>query len=226
MNVWPWVTALIAAYLLGSIPVGLLIGLAQGVDIRQRGSLNIGATNCGRVLGRRFGVICFIIDFLKGAAPVFATGYWLGWVQDASITRTDALSATHAWMWLCIALMPVLGHVFPVWLKFKGGKGVATTLGVLLGVWPYLTVPFAGTVVTWLILAAAFRYVSVASIVAAGMTPIYFLIAAWTCGWSLQWAWPFVVVSALLALLILARHRANVSRLVRGEESKIGQGEP
>ncbi|MAE60550.1 MAG: acyl-phosphate glycerol 3-phosphate acyltransferase [Planctomycetaceae bacterium] len=226
MTDWQWIIAMVAAYLLGSVPVGLLIGLAKGVDIRHHGSLNIGATNCGRVLGRRFGVLCFIIDFAKGAVPVFMAGCWFGWVRAFSATAADPLSAGEAWAWLGIALMPVLGHVFPIWLRFRGGKGMATTLGVLLGVWPFLTLPLVGTVATWLVVAAAFRYVSLASMIAAGMTPMYFLIASGVWDWSLDWSWPFVALTVAMALLIVTRHRSNVRRLRRGQEAKIGQPDP
>ena len=122
----PWVPFVLLAYLCGSIPMGLCIGFSRGMDIRTQGSRNIGATNCGRVLGRPWGVLCFILDVLKGLGPVLGAGLVLGYAG-----RSD-LGSSEAWQWLCIAAAAVLGHVFPVWLKFQGGKGVATSVGMMI----------------------------------------------------------------------------------------------
>ncbi len=213
-----WLIAIIAAYLCGSIPFGLLIGFAHGVDLRARGSRNIGATNCGRVVGGKWGYLCFTLDVLKGAAPVAVAGGWFGWLNAPEVT------AAEAWRWLAIAVAPVLGHVGPVWLKFRGGKGVATGFGVIVGVWPFLTVPAAAAMATWAVIALAYRYVSLASIASSVGLPIYFLVTAAMAGWTLDWAWPFVAVTAAMAALVVYRHRTNIARLRTGEETKIGDG--
>ena len=211
-----WVISAVAAYLCGSIPFGLLIGLAHGVDIRTQGSRNIGATNCGRVVGKQWGAICFALDVLKGLVPTAAAGSWFGWLG------ADQLGVTDAWLWLVIAVAAVVGHVLPIWLRFRGGKGVATGFGAMLGIWPYLTLPAAVALATWLILAAAFRYVSLASVVGSLLMPLYVAAAAWWFGWSLSWAWPFIVVTGAMGLLILWRHRTNLIRLMQGAEPRLG----
>lgn len=211
-----WVLWLALAYLSGSVPFALLIGLAKGVDIRAHGSGNVGATNVGRVLGRRWGVLCFVLDVLKGVLPVAVGGLALGYFGDGD------LSEAAAWRWLALAAAAMLGHVFPVWLRFKGGKGVATGLGVLLAMWPLLTVPAAAAALTWVALAKAYRYVSLASMAAAALLPVY--VAAWALGTGQGRGalLPTLVVTSLLGGLVLLRHRTNIARLRAGTESRIG----
>ena len=117
--------AIIAAYLLGSIPFGLLIAKAHGKDLRSIGSGNIGATNVSRALGRKWAYVCFVLDVLKGLIPMLAT---------MLIAEPD--SVVLLWLWLAIGCAAILGHIFPIYVKFKGGKGVATSFGVALGLWP------------------------------------------------------------------------------------------
>ncbi|MCE9589901.1 MAG: glycerol-3-phosphate 1-O-acyltransferase PlsY [Planctomycetes bacterium] len=207
----------VAAYLCGSIPFALLIGLARGVDVRKAGSGNVGATNVGRVLGRRWGVLCFVLDVLKGFIPVLAGGVVLGYAGNVK------LSPTEAWIWLSLGVAAVVGHVFPVWLGFKGGKGVATSLGVLLGYWPILTLPGLGAAVVWVAFALALRYVSLASIAAAVVLPVLVVIHSHFTAPRLGDRVPFLVVCSALALLVVLRHRTNISRLMAGTESKIGR---
>ncbi len=196
-------------YLSGSVPYSLLLGLTfKSIDIRKHGSGNVGATNAGRVLGKRFGIVCFLLDVLKGAIPVALAGQFL--TIDGTATQ---------WQWLAVAGAAVLGHVFPIWLKFKGGKGVATGFGVLLGCWPILTVPAVGALVTWIIVAAIWRYVSLASMVAAAMLPLYLLATQSPISDYL----PFVYITVLLAALVVLRHLTNLKRLLAGTESKLGQ---
>lgn len=216
---FPWIIAITLGYLAGSIPFGLLMGLARGVDIREHGSKNIGATNCGRVLGRKYGILCFVLDLLKGFAPVFISGMML---VDRGAGGMELPPAAVGGWWLGVAVAAVMGHVAPVWLGFKGGKGVATGFGVILGVYPFLTLPAVAAAATWIALAMMFRYVSLASIAAAGGMPLFFIAAAKLFGWPWERGWPFVLVTLLMAALIILRHRSNVRRLLAGAENKIG----
>lgn len=217
------VLALLLAYLVGSIPFGLLIGFAKGVDIRAHGSGNIGATNAIRVLGKRLGALCFALDVLKGLLPTLLLGLWLG------VAGNRLPSTGDAFVHLGLAACAMLGHIFPVWLKFKGGKGVATGFGATLGVWPQMTFPALGALVVWIACARITRYVSLSSIVAGVCLPVFVVVGA-TLGapegasrveFALR-AWPSWTVGLLLALLVIVRHRANIGRLRAGTEPKIG----
>lgn len=215
MDPW-WFVWLLIAYGCGSAPFGLLIGLSRGIDIRRHGSGNVGATNAGRVLGRRWGYLCFALDLLKGLVPVLVGGWALGYLAN------PALTAGAAWKWLGLAAAAVVGHMFPVWIGFKGGKGVATGLGAVLGCFPFLTVAGVAAALTWIVVVKATRYVSVASIAAALLLPVYML--AWVVGVGYgRDAWlPFLVVTAALGALVTLRHRGNLARLRAGTEPKIG----
>lgn len=205
----------LASYLLGAVPFGLLIGWARGVDVRQHGSGNIGATNVGRVLGRPWGLLCLALDVLKGFAPTFTASFLL------------ARPPIDAWtlvQWILIAAAAVIGHTFPVYLRFRGGKGVATTIGVALGIYPYFAVPMVVSLLVYAALRQATGIVSVGSLSLA----LTFPLAVWG---YMQYAnlpgdrfWPLPAVAALLALLIVARHHANIARLIRGQEA--GPTEP
>jgi len=209
----PTLLALIPiAYLLGAIPFGLLVGLAKGIDIRKSGSGNIGATNVGRLLGKKFFLLVFLLDALKGFAPMLAAGF----IIRANETPTLDL------LWLAIGFAAIAGHMFSIFLHFKGGKGVATTGGVLLGLWPYFTLPaILGTVVLFLTLKLT-RYMSVASITAALIFPLAFLLIGLTQHWDpLGRRLPLLIFSLLVAALIIYKHRTNLARLKAGTESKL-----
>lgn len=212
----PWLVWLLAAYLIGSVPFGLLIGLARGVDIRKAGSGNVGATNAGRVLGRKWGLLCFALDVLKGLGPVLAYGV----VHE--LTVGGAGDAAAALQWLAVAAAAVIGHIFPVWLKFRGGKGAATGLGVVLGVWPVLTVPGIVAAALWVVLLKKYGYVSLASIVAAAAMPVLTLVAGVLAERSPDVVAVYVAVTAVLALLVALRHRSNIVRLRAGTEPRVG----
>lgn len=189
------------AYLLGSIPFGLLFArLFGGGDIRKAGSGNIGATNVARVAGPLPGILTLIFDAAKGAIAV-----WLA-------ARLSSESAT--WM-IIAAVAALIGHCFPVWLNFRGGKGVATAAGAFLMLSP---LALLGSVILFVLVVAFWRYVSLASICAAASTPllIYFL-------WAPHHAPPLAVTFGALAaaLLIVFKHDANIQRLVQGEEPKF-----
>jgi glycerol-3-phosphate acyltransferase PlsY len=187
---------LIIGYLLGSIPFGLLITRLSGSgDIRAMGSGNIGATNVLRTGHKGLAAATLIGDMLKGTVAVLVAGWLFG--------RNASLAA---------AAGAVIGHVFPVWLGFKGGKGVATYIGVLLGVaWPAVAV-FA---LVWAMVAAALRYSSAAGLTASAITPAFLLY--WTRDPAV--ALLFFALTALLWIM----HRANITRLMAGTESKIGR---
>lgn len=213
MELWIWV---VGSYFSGSVPFALLIGLAHGVDIRKVGSGNVGTTNVGRALGRKWGVLCLILDVMKGLLPVLVGGLVLGYAN-----RRD-LPAEEAWRWMAIGAAAVVGHVFPIWLKFKGGKGVATSLGVLLGFWPILTLPGVGVAVVWVIVVKLSKYVSLASVMAAVSLPLFAWVHAVTTAARPWDRLPFIVVGAALALLVVVRHRTNITRLMAGTENRVG----
>lgn len=216
--------AIALGFLCGSIPFGLLIGRSRGIDIRKHGSGNIGATNVGRVLGRRLGFLCFALDLLKGLLPTLTFGLWAGYAGRFTLEPADS------GRWLAVMSAPVLGHMFCPWVGFKGGKGVATGLGALLGVYPVLTIAGAGALFVWLLALRLWRMVSLSSILAAASLPLWiagaFLgarqrgVISADRSW-LEIAWPSVALGVALALLVIARHRANISRISRGTESRV-----
>jgi glycerol-3-phosphate acyltransferase PlsY len=203
-DIQPWLALalVVGGYLLGSIPFGLLATRLAGLgDIRKVGSGNIGATNVLRTGRKDLAAITLIGDGGKGAAAV-------------GLAHLVALSQAPASEPLACALAggaAFFGHVFPVWLGFKGGKGVATFLGVLLAAaWP---VGIAACL-TWLVVAVLFRISSLAALTAAALSPFFAL--------GLQRPWPTVALAAVLAVLIFIRHRENIRRLLNGTEPKIG----
>ncbi|MEE8213536.1 MAG: glycerol-3-phosphate 1-O-acyltransferase PlsY [Alphaproteobacteria bacterium] len=192
--------AIAAGYLIGSIPFGLVLTRMAGLgDIRRIGSGNIGATNVLRTGNKSLAAATLLLDVGKGALVVLVVSRNWGFVgfMDAG---------------LFAGLATVLGHNFPVWLKFRGGKGVATTMGVLLGSLFPVGVVACGA---WLLTAVIFRYSSLAALVALTAAPVY---AAWIG------AYPVALAAGVLALLSIFTHRANIERLIRGQEPKIGGG--
>ena len=185
---------LLAGYLIGSVPFGLVLTRLAGMgDIRDIGSGNIGATNVLRTGNKPLALATLLLDTGKGAAAALL------------LMMVDPMAGLFA------GGGAILGHNFPVWLKFKGGKGVATTLGVLLAVaWPV----GLGACLTWLLTAIIFRYSSLSALVALSAAPIY--------AWWLD-NLPVAILAALLAVLSIIRHHENVARLVKGEESEIGK---
>lgn len=197
--------ALGAAYLIGSLPFGLLIGFVRGVDIRKSGSGNIGATNAGRVLGRPYGYVAFAGDFGKG----WVSSAWLG-PQLAAAPGREALLAV-----LCGAAA-VAGHVWPIYLRFRGGKAVATGCGAVVGLDP-LVFLFGGAL--WLLCLLLFRFVSLASIVMVLSFPVFFWLRMDDRAYGVE----VVAGALLLALLVVLRHRANLQRILTGVEPKVGR---
>ena len=198
--------SIVTGYLLGSIPFGFLTARLRGIDIREHGSRNIGATNVWRVCGWKFGLPVFLLDALKGAGAV-----WLGgWIAGR-------LGGDAAWAGIACAMACIVGHSFPVWLGFKGGKGVATSLGALLCMMPLAT---GVTFLVWILVFKISRYVSLASIVAAVVLPTFAIVAQLT---ERGRGWPFAGFATLAGLLVILRHRANIQRLLAGTEHRFGK---
>ncbi len=209
----------LGAYLIGAIPFGYLIGRLRGVDVRTQGSGNIGSTNIGRVLGKSWGYFCFVLDVLKGALPVIGAAWYLR--SSYPMDDSSLLPPSAQIMWLVIGGGCILGHVFPVYLKFRGGKGVATSLGVMLGIWPYFTLTAVLALLVWLAIWGMWRYVSLASITAAVSFPIGFSVLCWRIpGWNLMELLPLMIFGCLMALLVIVRHLGNIQRLLNGTEKK------
>ena len=209
MTAWPIVCLVaLVSYLVGAIPFGYLIARAHGVDIFRAGSGNIGATNVWRVLGWRWGVLVFLLDFAKGAGPTLVA-MWLGSSVEGELPR-DTLPVV-------AGVAAFLGHLFPVYLGFRGGKGVATGAGVIAVLVP----PLTGVVlIAWGVVLFLTRYVSLASIAAAAL--LLGLRLALTPG---PWDRDHVVVTVFCAVacaLVIARHQGNIRRLIKGTEPRLG----
>jgi glycerol-3-phosphate acyltransferase PlsY len=203
----------IGAYLLGSIPFGILIAKAHGKDLRTIGSGNIGATNVSRALGRKWAYVCFVLDVLKGMVPMLVTMF------VAKPTGVIMLL-----LWLVVGCAAILGHIFPIYLKFKGGKGVSTSFGIALGLWPYYTICALIAITIWLIVVLIWRYVSLASIIASVSFPVVLIFTViLKQNWDLFSLWPLLVTATAIPLMVVIRHRENIKRLIAGTESKIFQ---
>lgn len=203
--------AALGGYLSGSLPFGYLAGRLKGIDIRQHGSGNIGATNVIRVLGKGIGIPVFILDMLKGWLPVWLAAAWLGTVEG--VADTTLLSAGK----VLTGLAAVLGHMFTFWLGFKGGKGVATTAGVLLGVhW----LAMVGGLGVWLITFFVTRFVSLASMLAGVGVAGTMWVEMSRNGRKDPVMLGFGI---LVMVLVIVRHRANIRRILDGTEPQAGQ---
>jgi glycerol-3-phosphate acyltransferase PlsY len=200
-------TVVIGSYLLGSLPFGYLAGRIAGIDIRHSGSGNVGATNVIRTLGKGYGYPVFAADFLKGFGAV-KMSIFIGARMHPEWVSSEIFG-------IVAAISSVLGHSFPVWLHFNGGKGVATSAGALFGLAPIAALVGAAI---WILTFLLTRYVSVASITAAASLPLIILLTTWLSqsgGKSLFYA------SVCLATVVIWRHRSNLSRLMRGTEPRF-----
>jgi glycerol-3-phosphate acyltransferase PlsY len=224
-----WLLCILGAYLIGSIPFGVIIARTRGIDIREHGSRNIGATNVGRVLGRKWGALCFVLDVLKGAAPVLITGI----VHDVLGRHPAVLTAGQMWWWMGVAAAAVLGHMHSLFLGFTGGKGVATGFGTIVAMWQVLTWPALAAIVIWYFTLRVSRYVSLSSMLAALSLPVTYLLTvipphaqdqALTLTMSqMRHAAPPFIGTLAIALLVVWKHRSNIARLRRGKEPKVGR---
>jgi glycerol-3-phosphate acyltransferase PlsY len=204
-----------AAYLLGSIPFGLIVGLANGIDPRAAGSGNIGATNVGRLLGGKFFALVFTLDLLKGLLPTLAA---------AIVLRHQPRSQTDYILWLAIGFAAIVGHMFSIFIQFKGGKGVATGCGVALGVFPYFTFAALLAAATFVAVFIPTRIVSLSSIAGAIAMPIAYIVIGLLMGWPLTGEQlPLLIFAILLGALIIYRHRGNIARLRAGTESRFAK---
>jgi len=193
-----YLLSVVIAYLLGSIPNGLVLGKAiWHIDLREYGSHNIGATNAWRTLGKGPGFLIFLLDFLKGAASVWLAG-WIAGTPEAEVLA---------------AIFAIVGHSYSLFLRFKGGKGVATGLGVCVVLMPEISLI---VFLVWLAIVAVTRYVSLGSCVAACLVPIL--------AYALGDPAVYVGFGALAAAFIVIRHKANIGRLLNGTENKIHAG--
>ncbi len=217
--------------MLGSIPFGLLLGRLKGIDIREHGSGNIGATNVWRVLGKGLGLPCFILDVAKGAVPTLLA---LSLIQAGNSPAQMAIKAllpyaSHHEMMLAqsvqvlTGLCAILGHNYSPWVRFKGGKGIATSAGVLLALMPFAVLIL---IMIWLLVFRITRYVSVASIAAAVALPV---LNVWGIIHHGKWAdgtWnrPLMTFSVVISVLAIYKHRSNIARLRAGTENRFDRG--
>ena len=193
-DVLAFLVMFVLAYLIGAVPFGVVVGkLFYGVDVRKHGSGNVGTTNVFRVLGKRAGVVVLVCDMLKGFIPAFIAAQFF-----------------NPWAAIFIAAAPVVGHMFSIFLKGRGGKGVATGAGVVLALVP---LAFLIILVIWLTLVVTTRYVSVASLVASFLVPV--LVIAF--GHPL----PYEIAAVLVSIIVWWAHRGNISRLIHGTESRV-----
>ena len=194
--------------MIGGIPFGYLIAVIKGVDIRTQGSGNIGATNVGRVLGKKYGLIIFILDMLKGFAVVLLVPAAVSSAVNISTTTGNLLAV------LC-GFCAVLGHAFPVYLKFKGGKAVATSFGVFIWLVP-ISIAIAFGV--WLLTVIVTRYVSLGSMIGSlSLVGVIVIVVDSPFGDNIY----LTVMSVAVAILIIARHTSNIQRIIAGTEKKV-----
>ena len=203
-NLYP-VLAVVAAYLIGSLSFAVIVSRAFGLaDPRSYGSKNPGATNVLRSGSKKAAIVTLVLDALKGVVPVLLVkAYGNAW-------------GLGDWTLAGVGFAAFLGHLYPVFFRFQGGKGVATAAGVLLALEPWLGV---ATLATWVIVALFFRYSSLASIVAAVFAPAYYLFGSGVA-WSVSR--PVMLAVAAMGVLLLWRHRENINRLIAGKESRLG----
>ena len=203
-----YILGALLGYLLGSLPTGFLVAQARGVDIRRLGSGNIGATNAFRVLGRTAGTLVLVVDGLKGYAACT-------WMVDALLRWQGLTPEGGEPVRIVAGVCAVLGHSFTCWLRFKGGKGVATSAGVFFALAPLAT---GIGLATWVIVFAISRYVSLASIVASIVLPA----AAWLTPNSLG----LRLVTSAMGVTVIWRHKSNIQRLLQGTEHRFGRKHP
>jgi len=206
----------IGAYLIGSIPFSfLVVKLFAGEDIRELGSRNVGATNVARTFGKLPGVIALILDMAKGYAAI-AFARWIVISPDWPLGVGGNFSPVHSRaFWIALAgLIAVLAHMFPVWLRFHGGKGVATAGGAFLAIDP---LSFAAGAIVFLIVILSTRFVSLASMLSAASIPIFMRFLTHASFWT-------TVVSIVIAMLIIVKHNSNIARLTQGTERRLGEG--
>ncbi len=199
--------AVLVGYLLGSIPTGYVVARAKGVDIRSAGSGNIGATNVFRILGTPAGILVLLVDAAKGWIAVLI-GMRMIWPWIAP----DVVTGTAEWLGVAAGVAAVLGHNYTFWLGFKGGKGIATSAGVLAGLVPLALLVALGV---WIAVVVLSRYVSLASILGAFVLPF--------AVWFWRYSTLMITITALLAAMAIYKHKSNIQRLLKGTENRVGK---
>ncbi len=209
-----WLLPLLG-FLLGSIPFGLLMGKIKGIDIRQHGSGNIGATNVFRTLGKQLGITCLLLDFTKGLVPVLIARNMVEPMMAEQQFTAQSIE-------VLTALASIMGHNYSPWIGFKGGKGIATTAGVITALMPFGLLLL---ILVWTIFTFTTKYVSVGSIAAAASLPILVITGSAFHGKLANGTWnkPLFIFSLIAAILAIWKHRANLARLKAGTENRIGQ---
>ena len=225
-----WIPPIIA-FLLGSIPFGLLIAKSQGINIREHGSGNIGATNVLRVVGKKYGITCFILDFFKGMIPALlgisliqyagqGQSMVISAISQFGTTLPSSESTTAQTMQLVTGLCAILGHNYSPWVNFKGGKGIATSAGVFSAFMP-AAIPIL--ILLWCLLFFTTRYVSVASIAVSIALPITVISGSWFHGKIDDGSWnkPLFFFSVLIGAMAVWKHRSNIVKLMNGTENRF-----
>jgi len=210
------VALIVGSYLLGSIPFSyLVVRLLKGEDIRELGSRNVGATNVARTFGKAPGIVALILDLAKGYAAIALARWIVAQPQWPFLATPGGGPLQSREFWIALAgLIAVAAHMFPIWLGFHGGKGVATATGVFLALDPLV---IAAALLVFLIVLVTTRFVSLASILSAASVPLLFRFLAVDA--------PFwrIVISIFIAILVIAKHHSNIARLTQGAERKMGQ---
>jgi glycerol-3-phosphate acyltransferase PlsY len=200
-----YILTAVTSYLLGSIPTGYLVAAARGIDIRTVGSGNIGATNVFRFLGVPAGVFVLLVDALKGWVAVVVLARLFGNWFDST-----ASPAAREWLAMVGGVSAILGHNFTCWLRFKGGKGIATSAGMLIALVPWALLIIFGV---WVIVFALTRYVSLASICASAALP--------PAAWATKESYTMICILSAMSVLAIYKHKANIQRLIAGTETRI-----
>lgn len=212
---------IILSYLVGSIPSSIWVGkIAKGVDIRHHGSGNAGATNTFRLLGWKPGVVVLLIDFFKG----FSSSFWISGLAYSIASGPVALFPfweVDAFLKIVCGVVAVVGHMFPIYANFDGGKGMATAAGMLCGIEP---ISVAITAVVFIIVMLVSRFVSLASLVAAFIYPLILVVMRYVYDWSIDGS--ILIFAGLVGLAIIIKHKGNIGRLMRGEENRVGSFKP
>ena len=210
-----WLLPLLG-FLLGSIPFGLLMGKIKGVDIREHGSGNIGATNVFRTQGKQLGIACLLLDFAKGLVPVLIARDMVEPIMAEQQFTAQSIE-------VLTALASIMGHNYSPWIGFKGGKGIATTAGAITALMPLGLILL---ILVWGIFTVTTKYVSVGSIAAAASLPILVIAGSAYHGKLANGTWnkPLFIFSLIAAILAIWKHRANIARLKAGTENRMGQG--
>jgi glycerol-3-phosphate acyltransferase PlsY len=213
------VFAVLMAYLVGGIPFGVIFARLKGVDIRTVGSGNVGAANVVRALGRKWGIAVFLLDMLKGLGPCLVSRTVLLQAGELCKCQPAIVNA----VWLGVGLAAILGHNYSPFLRFRGGKGVSTSFGVTLGIYPQFTYPALIGFVIWAAALSASRMSALGSLLGGVSFPVIYYVFARFRGASMLEEWPFLTFAILVSLMLVVRHRANIRRLVSGTEARFGR---